>query len=53
MKLTDTAVRNARAGDRPRKLFDGDGLYLFLSNSLSNRNLVRYLLSVSPARCVV
>jgi integrase len=33
MKLTDTAVRNARAGDRPRKLFDGDGLYLFLSTT--------------------
>ncbi len=31
MKLTDTAVRNARPGDRPRKLFDGDGLYLFVS----------------------
>ena len=27
MKLTDTAVRNARPGDRPKKLFDGDGLY--------------------------
>src|SRR6202158_4875959 len=33
MKLTDTAVRNARACDRPRKLFDGDGLYLFLSTT--------------------
>lgn len=31
MKLTDTAVRNARRADRPRKLFDGDGLYLFVS----------------------
>jgi integrase len=31
MKLTDTAVRNARPGDRPKKLFDGDGLYLFVS----------------------
>jgi hypothetical protein len=33
MKLTDTAIRNARPGDRPRKLFDGDGLYLFLSTT--------------------
>lgn len=33
MKLTDTAIRNARPGDRPRKLFDGDGLYLYLSTT--------------------
>lgn len=33
MKLTDTAIRNARPGDRPRKLFDGDGLYLYLSKT--------------------
>jgi integrase len=33
MKLTDTAIRNARPGDRPRKLFDGDGLYLHLSTT--------------------
>jgi len=31
MKLTDTAIRNARASERPRKLFDGDGLYLLVS----------------------
>jgi hypothetical protein len=33
LKLTDTAIRNARPGDRPRKLFDGDGLYLFISTT--------------------
>jgi integrase len=33
MKLTDTAVRNARPSDRPKKLFDGDGLYLFVSTT--------------------
>ena len=33
MKLTDTAIRNARPGHRPRKLFDGDGLYLYLSTT--------------------
>jgi integrase len=33
MKLTDTAIRIARPGDRPRKLFDGDGLYLYLSTT--------------------
>jgi hypothetical protein len=31
MRLTDTAIRNARPGDRLRKLFDGDGLYLSVS----------------------
>jgi len=31
MKLTDIAVRNARPGERPQKLFDGDGLYLRIS----------------------
>jgi integrase len=31
MKLTDTAIRNARPADRLRKLFDGDGLYLSIS----------------------
>ena len=31
MKLTDTAIRNARVSERPRKLFDGDGLYLLVS----------------------
>ena len=33
MKLTDTAVLNSRPGDRPKKLFDGDGLYLFVSTT--------------------
>lgn len=28
MKLTDTKVKNARAGDREIKLADGQGLYL-------------------------
>jgi integrase len=31
MRLTDTAIRNARPGEKDRKLFDGDGLYLLLS----------------------
>jgi len=38
MKLTDTAVRNARPGVRPKKLFDGDGLYLFVSTTGNIRN---------------
>lgn len=31
MKLTDTAIRNAKPSDHLIKLFDGDGLYLLLS----------------------
>lgn len=31
MPLTDVSLRNAKAGDRPRKLFDGDGLYLLVN----------------------
>ena len=30
MALTDTAIRNAKAGERPHKLFDGRGLYLLI-----------------------
>ena len=28
MPLTDTTIRNARAREKPYKLFDGAGLYL-------------------------
>jgi len=31
MPLTDTSVRNAKAGDKTRKLFDGEGMYLEIS----------------------
>ncbi|MGI9026608.1 MAG: tyrosine-type recombinase/integrase, partial [Burkholderiaceae bacterium] len=31
MSLTSTAIRNARAGEKPIKLFDGGGLFLLLS----------------------
>jgi integrase len=31
MRLTDTAIRNARPGPRYQKIYDGDGLYLLLS----------------------
>ncbi|BAZ94070.1 integrase [Thiohalobacter thiocyanaticus] len=33
MPLTDTAIRNAKAGDKARKLFDGGGLYLEVAPS--------------------
>ncbi len=28
MPLTDTAIRNAKAGDKAKKMFDSGGLYL-------------------------
>ena len=31
MALTDTAIRAAKAEDKARKLFDGDGLFLFVT----------------------
>lgn len=33
MPLSDTAIRNARAGDKPLRLSDGDGLYVLLQPS--------------------
>ncbi len=33
MPLTDTAIRNAKPGDKPIRLFDGGGLYLEVSPS--------------------
>jgi integrase len=33
MPLTDTAIRNAKPGDKPIRLFDGGGLYLEVSQS--------------------
>jgi hypothetical protein len=31
--LTDTAVRGAKPADKPQKLFDGGGLFLFVAPS--------------------
>ncbi|MDR2123487.1 MAG: Arm DNA-binding domain-containing protein [Desulfovibrio sp.] len=31
--LTDTAVRGAKPTDKPQKLFDGNGLFLFVAPS--------------------
>ena len=30
MALTDTQIKKARCGDKPLKLFDGDGLFLHM-----------------------
>jgi integrase len=33
MSLTDTAIRAAKPADKPQKLFDGNGLFLFIATS--------------------
>lgn len=33
MALADTAIKNAKPGEKPRRLFDSDGLYLALAPS--------------------
>ena len=33
MPLTDTAVRGAKPADKPQKLFDGNGLFLYVTPS--------------------
>ena len=33
MPLTDTAIRGVKAADKPQKLFDGNGLFLFVAPS--------------------
>jgi integrase len=33
MKLSDTTIRNAKPGAKPRRLFDGDGLYVEITPS--------------------
>lgn len=33
MPLSDTQIRNARPAERPRKLFDGGGLFLYVTTS--------------------
>ena len=55
MKLTDTAIRNSKAGERPTKLFDGEGLYLLVNPSGSRGWRFKYyfngrekLLSLGP-----
>ncbi len=36
MSLTDTAIRNAKPGEKPVRLFDGGGLYLEVSRLAGN-----------------
>ncbi len=47
MPLTDTAIRNAKPGEKPVKLFDGGGLYRHLSSASSRLHPPRHV----PAGC--
>jgi hypothetical protein len=49
-KLTDTAIRKAKAGDKPRKLGDGGGLYLELQPSGSRWWRLKYRLGGKEKR---
>lgn len=42
MALTDTAIRNAKPDKKPRKLFDGGGLYLLVQPSGSRAWRLKY-----------
>jgi integrase len=42
MSLTDTAVKGAKSSDRPKKLFDGMGLYLVVTPEGSKRWRFKY-----------
>lgn len=42
MQLTDTKIRNSKPGDRPHKLYDGDGLVLIVNPNGSRRWTFRY-----------
>ena len=45
MPLSDLKVRNARAGDKPRKLADGEGLYLLIQVNGSKLWRLKYRLN--------
>ncbi|MDX3986742.1 MAG: Arm DNA-binding domain-containing protein, partial [Achromobacter sp.] len=42
MRLTDSAIRTARATERPIKLFDGNGLFLYVTPSGGRRWHFKY-----------
>ncbi|WGY68615.1 DUF4102 domain-containing protein [Burkholderia cepacia] len=42
MALTDTAIRNAKPAEKPRKLFDGGGLYLLVVPSRAKYWRLKY-----------
>ena len=42
MPLTDTAIRAAKPLDKPQKLFDGNGLFLFVSTHGTKSWRVKY-----------
>ncbi|CAM2175257.1 Arm DNA-binding domain-containing protein [Burkholderia orbicola] len=42
MALTDTAIKNAKPAEKPRKLFDGGGLYLLVVPSRAKYWWLKY-----------
>ena len=56
MKLTDSAIRNLRPGDKPRKVFDGDSLYLYrqeaerLARSASFETVANEWVEIQPTK---
>ena len=42
MPLTDTAIRGVKPTDKPQKLFDGNGLFLFVAPSGTKSWRVKY-----------
>ncbi len=47
MPLSDTAIRNVKAGDKARKMFDGGGLYLEVAPSGGKWWRLKYRFSCS------
>lgn len=45
MALTDTAVRNAKPGEKPYKLTHGKGLYLLVNATVNTGGLTTALLA--------
>ena len=42
MPLSDTTVRNAKPSDKAQKLFDGNGLFLFISKTGAKSRRMKY-----------
>jgi hypothetical protein len=50
MALTETAARNAKAAEKPYKLFDAKGLYLLVNPSGSKLWCMKYRFNDSETR---
>lgn len=48
--LTDTAIRNAKPSEKPRRLFDGKGLYLLINPDGAKYWRLKYILEGKERR---